>query len=492
MSYKEKKLRKFKQTYSPIGFGPNEEQNKIYNEEFKPLVDRKDLNFFIELYDSENVKLKAWSFLGIHHILKEPRTIKEKEKSKVQEIIKDLLDNHSKIEYYGGSSEQKTTLREHHLGRVCELDTSITFKPVYEYVRNLENKTDRVMGELLESVLSKNADGKVESLIAQRAENLNSGNLTVKNHIVNAIGNYGQNFSQESRTKLTNIFKNFLKDLDDKNLTKEEIKEVDLKLINRKKEALRKSILKVGAILDMELLAETLNFVNDMATPYEDLYQIAKKYRDNDKFKSAILKKLSETNNPNLVKDVLRAVLAIKDNIQNWEEIVLENLKKYQIVDGDLIVDMEKLGVYDEDMLIDFFREGREWQLEFIREFILNNPEKLNSWTNFRDEVIKVLKFDPKSIINSYDARNVAAKKELIFKLIIDLEKKDLVKYCVENFKILEDSDLKKMTLFIIIKLGKEDLMLDLKEYLSRNEEDARFFRRFWRTMQSREWKFFY
>jgi len=143
-------------------------------------------------------------------------------------------------------------------------------------------------------------------------------------------------------------------------------------------------------------------------------------------------------------------------------------------------------------MLLNLLKEGEKWQLEFIREFFKNNPEKLKQWSKFREELINILKFF-KATNESWDKYpNIKEKKELVLKLLIDLEWTDMAIYCVDNFKNLEDTQLRKMALFIIIKFGKDELMLELKEFLKNNKESAVFFKKFWRNMENREWKFFY
>ena len=154
MSYKEKIIKQLRKGYSPIEAGPKEEINRIFKNAFKPRVDRNDLDFFFELFDSTETKLRAWSFLGIYLILDDKDIIDNKKKLRVQKIILDLLNDTSDVEYFGGSSEIKASLREHHIRRVCALNKSIIFEPVYEYVTSLDCITDEVIGELFEQVLA--------------------------------------------------------------------------------------------------------------------------------------------------------------------------------------------------------------------------------------------------------------------------------------------------------------------------------------------------
>ena len=51
MSHKEKLIKVFRKGYEPTGFGPKENLNSIFNNTFKPLVNKKDLNIFLALKD---------------------------------------------------------------------------------------------------------------------------------------------------------------------------------------------------------------------------------------------------------------------------------------------------------------------------------------------------------------------------------------------------------------------------------------------------------
>ncbi|MFX1355307.1 MAG: hypothetical protein ACFFGP_15240, partial [Promethearchaeota archaeon] len=124
--------------------------------------------------------------------------------------------------------------------------------------------------------------------------------------------------------------------------------------------------------------------------------------------------------------------------------------------------------------------------LNFIREFLVNNPEILDNWKLLKNEFIRILNlFEPTE-------NNLEKKKELVLKLIIDLKEEDLVKYCLENFKFFEEENLKKLSLFPILKFGEESLLLKLKELMISNEDVAKFVKNFWNRLERNEWKFFY
>lgn len=486
MSSKEKMINQLRKGYSPIEAGPNEKINSIFKNFFKPRVDRKDLDFFFELFETNESRLRAWGFLGIYHILKDKIIYDDKKKLRLQEIILDLLNDKSEIDYYGSSIEIRTSLREHHVRRICELDKSVIFEPIYEYVQTLEGKTDEVIGDLLEKVLAEVPDPSVEPLILQHAKSIDHKDFSLISHIINAFENMGQNGPIKEKEAVTNIFKTYLKEIEKE---KSEVKEIEEKT---KLEKLQENLYKVAAALELDFENETLEFLDTLTHPYNGLPLIAEKYKNNEKFKSILLSKLNESNNPNFIKDILLAILVIKEDVENWKELIIDNMNKFQIIDGDLIVEMEKADLYNEDMLINYLIEGDKWQLEFIREFLVNNPDKLDKWPKFRNEFIDVLKKfkSPDESWNMY--LNLKEKKELALKILIDLEQKDMIEYSLENFKNLEDSQLRKLALFSIIKFGKDDLLLELKRFLEKDKESSEFFKKFWRSLENRDMQFYY
>ena len=484
MSYKEKIIKQLRKGYSPIEAGPKEEINRIFKNAFKPRVDKNDLDFFFELFNSTETKLRAWSFLGIYLILDDKNITDNKKKLRVQKIILDLLNDTSDIEYFGGSSEIKASLREHHIRRVCALNKSIIFEPVYEYVTSLDGITDEVIGELFEQVLARVPDPRVEPLIIKHTKNLPNDNFILKYHMINAFENLGRIKTLQNKQSIIEILKNCLIDI--------KHDQIDSKEVNQRKKKLQEVVIKSAAILDLDLEEETLKFLKALEQPYDNLIYIAKKYSNNQKFISILLKKLEESQNPHLIKDLLIAILIAKESIENWKDLITENLNKYQIIDADLIEEIQKTDLYNEDMLLNLLKEGETWQLEFIREFLKNNPEKFKQWLKFREELIQILTFFKASNESWNKYPSIKEKKELALKLLIDLEWTDMANYCIDNFKNLKDIQLRKMALFFIIKFGKDELMLELKEFLKNDEESAVFFKKFWRNMENREWKFFY
>ncbi|MGB5910757.1 MAG: hypothetical protein WBH31_06140 [Promethearchaeia archaeon] len=484
MSYKEKIISKLRKGYSPIEESPKDELTSIYKQAFKPLVDKKNVDIFFEVYETNEVLLRAWSFLGIYHILKEKNIIDEEQKLKIQKIILEVLNDKREISYYGGSIEIRTSLREHHVRRICELDTTLIFEPVFEYCNSFEGEVDEVIVDLLENILAKVTNPAIEPLFLKHAKNISKGEFNMKIHIVNAFENLGQIIELKEIDTITDLFKIYLNEIEyDKNNDQENL---------NKKKRLHKNILRVAAIIDLDLEEETLQFVDSLKYPYSSLDQIAKKYKTNKKFKSILLGKLKESNNPRFITEILKAILVLKENIENWKDLVIEQVKKYQLTDGILITEMQESNLINEEMILSFLSKGESWYLDFIREYLIYHPEILDEWQGLKNEFIRVLKlFDfPEQSLGNYEVGKV--KKELILKLIIDLKRGDLVKYCLENFENLDDDHLKKLALFPILKFGEESLLLKLKELMKKNEETAKFVRRFWGRLERNDWRFFY
>jgi len=492
MSHKEKLINQLRKGYSPIETGPKEKLNSIFKSAFKPRVDKQDLEFFFELFETKEATLRAWAFLGIYLVLKSKNYIEDEMKLRFHQLILDLLNDTNEVKYFGGSTEIRTSLREHHVRRISDLDHSLILEPIFEYVQSSKIKTDVVICDLLERVLSRTSDKKVESLILQNAKNTSQKDFGLKLLIIKAFENLGQNIALKNKDSITEIFKAYLKDIEeDKTELEKNDERIRLEIINRKKK-LYENIFKVAAVLELDLEEETLKFLEALNHPYSDLKHIAKKYKDNEEFKSILLKKLNESNNPHFIKDVLIAILLLKEKIRNWKDLILENLSKFQIIEGDLIQEIQKTDLYSEEMLINLLNEGKKWHLKFIREFFKINPKKMEIWSKFRIQFINILKFfkPPEDDRNIYP--NFKDKKELVLKLLIDLELKEMVEYCLDNFNNLEDSQLRKIALYAIIKFGNDELMFRLKEDLKNNSQSADFFKKFWRNMENREWKFFY
>ena len=481
MLYKDKIINNLKKGYSPIEASPKEELTSIFKNAFKPIVDRQDLNLIFELFDTNEVILRAWSFLGLYHILKEKNIEQEETKLKIRKMILDILNDKRDLYYFGGSIEIQTSLREHHVRRICELDNSLIYEPVFEYIKSFENGADYVVAELLEKVLTKLPDPKIEPLLLEYSKSIGENNFNQKIYIVNAFENLGQIIEIKEKDTIAKLFKTYLNEINEDKRKNQEI-------INKKRE-LQNNIFRVGTVLELALEEETLKFVETLKYPFNSLDQIAKRYKNNKKFKSILLEKLNKSNNPRLITDILKSIIVLKEDIENWKELIIEHVKNYQIIDGALISEMQEANLINENMIISFLNEGGKWNLDFIREFFINNPELLDKWSKLKNEIIKFLQLFE---ISERDFNKIKEIKEMILKLIIDLKREDLAKFCLENFKNLEDEKLKKLAIFPILKFGEESLLIELKELMKKDKESARFVGSFWGRLERNDWRFFY
>jgi len=179
--------------------------------------------------------------------------------------------------------------------------------------------------------------------------------------------------------------------------------------------------------------------------------------------------------------------MVLREKVNNWKEIVIENVKKYQIVDGYLIEDMQDSNLINPEFVLNLFKEGEQWSLDFIREFFNENPKLLENWQEVRDEFVKILKMPVED-----ENKMLLDKKEMIIKLIIDLQEKELVDYCLNNFKMIDESNLKKLAVFPILKFGEEKILQELKDEMKNDPDMAKFVLNFIDILDRNDWKFFY
>jgi len=471
---KNKIINKLRKGYTPIEITPNKDLASTFKNIFKPLVKRNDLDFFFELYNMNEVNLKAWAFLGIYHILEDKNDINDETKAKLHSLVLDLLSEKREITYYGGSVESRAPLREHHVTRIAELDNSLIFEPVLEYCKSFNGEPDSVIMELLEDVLSNSSDNSIEELIIHYSNLIKPTAIRMKISIVKSFENLADNISLQYNGKITSLFKEYLDYFKDQDNTD---------YLSKRRE-LEELIFKVGAKLDLELKRETLQFVNSLEYPYDSLDIIASSYKKNKEFQSIILKKLQESENPHFIVELLKAVLVLKGEISDWKRLVKDNVMKYQLVDVDLMNAMEKSELINEEMMISFLNNAEEWSLHFIREYLIQYPNQLMEWENLKNLMIEKL--------NTYKPSKENKIIEFIFSLIIDLELKDFLKYSLEVFKKLESDKLKKMAIFPILKFGEESLLLKLKEYMKKDHDAGKFIMQFLNMLERNEWRFYY
>ncbi|MBY9002718.1 MAG: hypothetical protein KGD73_01980 [Candidatus Lokiarchaeota archaeon] len=478
-SSKQKTIDALRKGYTPVELSPKANLTNSYKNLFKPLVNRKDFNTFFELFETDDVILRAWSFLGIHHVLEENSVYQEDRIEKIQDIILKVLKDERDITYYGGSAELRTTLREHHVRRVCELDPKLNLKPALEYCSRFEKMNDSVVSDLIENIISKSADENIESLILRIASNTSVRDFHLKNQMVKSFENLSDKREVKNLSEITTLFKTYLKQIKENKITDQDF----LKSVK----SLQETIFRVGAILGLAIEEETLEFINSLKYPYSSLDLVAKRYENNEKFVSTILTKLKETKNPNFIAEILKAILVLKDKIDNWKEIIIENVKEFHIVDGFLIEDMQESNLINPKLILDMFNEGGQWSLEFIREFFDENSNLLEEWSEVKREFVKILEM-PVEETN----KMLLDKKEMIFKLIIDLQEKNLINYCLNNFKSFKDNKLKKLAVFPILKFGEDKILKELKEEMKKDADMAKFVLNFIDSLNRNEWKFFY
>lgn len=481
-TFNQKIIDKLRKGYTPVEISPKANLTSIYKNLFKPLVNKKDFKLLFELFDTNEIILRAWSFLGLSLILEETFVYEEERIKKIQGIILEILNDSREISYYGNSVEIRTSLREHHVRRICELNKKLSFKPVFEYCLSFDKVTDSVVSDLIENVVSKSDDSKVESLILKLAKNISIRDFHFKNQMVKSFENLFQEGEVSKLNEITNLFKAYLDQITEDKITDQEF--------SKKVKSLQENIFRVGAILGLSLENETLEFVKSLKYPYNSLFLIAKRYKTSDKLVSIILRKLEESENPNFIAEVLKAILVLKERVEDWKEIIIENIRNYEIVDGSLINDMQESNLINQDLIVNLLKKGDNWSLEFIREFLIDNPEILEQWQEVKNEFIKVLRL---TTAKTPDEKKILMKKkEMIFKVIIDLKIKELVNLCLENLQNLEDKNLKKLTIFSILKLGDESLMLKLKELMKRDAHLAKDVVNLLDYLDRNEWKFYY
>jgi len=447
-SSKQKIIDKLRKGYAPVELSPKANLTSTYKNIFKPLVNRKDFNLLFELFDTNEAILRAWSFLGLHHVLEETSVYEEERIKRIQKIILEVLNDNREISYYGDSGELRTSLREHHVRRVCELNKKLSFKPAFEYCLSFDKVTDSVVSDLIENVVSKTATPNAESLILKFANNTSIRDFRLKNQMVKSFENLSQEGDISKLNEITSLFKSYLTQVNEDKITNQEF------LKNVK--SLQENIFRVGAILGLSLEEETLEFVKSLRYPYGSLYLIARRYYNNNEFISIILRKLEESENPNFISEILKAILVLKEKIENWEDIIIKNVRNFQIVDGSLINDMQESNLINQELIVNLLNEGNKWSLEFIRESLIDNPGMLEQWQDVKNEFIKILKH---TIANTSDEKKaLLKKKEMILKVIIDLQIEELVNFCLENLQSLEDKNQKNLQFFPFLSLGKKAL----------------------------------
>lgn len=488
MLNKDKLFRALRKGYTPESTCPDSGLVSLYTKTFRPLAENKRLDLFFDMYETGETLLKAWGFLGIYHVLKKASFLDHLKKEKLKKIILDALNDREEIVFFGGTIEIRTSLREHHVRRVSTLDPYLVLEPVLEYIKAPERKIDLVVGELLETLISISKDPEAEPLIMRYSKDVGTSDFILKQNIIAAFENLGKTTKFNDKIPITNLFKQYIQDIEQDDSERREDDEKKQAILQTQKRSLKENSFRIAAGLDLDLENETLAFIKSLDQPLRALSIIAKKYRTNQKFISIIMSLLEGTNNPHIITELLRAILVIQDEMPNWKDLIFKYVNEYKLIEGDLIEEIQETGLITEEMLVDYMHQGAEWQLEFIREFFSNDTKKLDEWASFKTEFISILtEFKPLD-----DHPEFKQQKQLVLRLVIHLERRDMMEYCLENFQKLEDDELKKMCLFAIINLGNDAVWTKLKRDMNANPETEQYVKKFWNTLKCRDWQFFY
>jgi hypothetical protein len=481
---KEKIIRELGKGYAPRGEGAKPRIAKVYDLTFKPLVNSNKLEFFLELYERNDPILNAWAILGIYQILQNKSYEREQTLNRLHEIMMDLLNKDQKISFWSGSIKTETTLREHHAKRIGWLDPYFVFEPIYEYCKASIGHLDNVIGALLEDVLSKRPDERIEDLLIQHGKQVGKSDYDAKLHLIRAFENLNEYSDFENRQQITDIFKQYLNSL--KHVGDEE--EID----EKKRRILKDEIIRIAAKLRLDLKEETLSFIKQLERPFNALNQVAERYKDNDRFRSILLEKIQETRNRYFITDILRAFMVLKDRIDNWEEMVIDYVKKYELNDADLIIDLNKANLLSEEMLVNYLKKGSEWHLEFIREFLTTHPEKIDEWKELRNELVSILEIFKGDGAEIRPGSLFYEKKKLALRLVVDLKWDEMIDLALKNFEILSDDELMKIALFAVITSRDKKLLDELRALMDKDEQTEAYVKKFWRYLEARDWQFFY
>ncbi|TXT59481.1 MAG: hypothetical protein BAJALOKI1v1_1410005 [Promethearchaeota archaeon] len=487
MRDKQKIIRELSKGYAPQGEGAKPQIAKVYDLTFKPLVNSKKLEAFFELYGENEVIIKAWAFLGIYQILEKKSYATPENLARLREIIIDILNNNQSITFWSGSIKTETTLRQHHAKRISWLDPYFVFDPVFEYCKSSIGQLDSVIGMLLEEVISKRSDEGVEELLIEHGKTAGQDNYEAKVQLIRAFENLAEISDLENRDAISPIFKHFLERVKEKG---EE--DFDVSIDEKKKRVLKDELIRIGAKLQLDMEAQILSFIESLDRPFNALNQIAENYKDNEKFCKLLLEKLDTTKNRYFITDILRAIVVVKNNIGNWKELVIDNVKKYELNDADLIIDLNKANLLSEEMIVNYLTKGTQWHLEFIREFLTTHPEILDKWDTLREELVKILKTFADNEFQEKSGTLYYEKKRLALRLIVDLKWNEMMDLALENFKKLSDDELKKIALFAIITSRNNDILDKLRAIMDEDERTQSYVKQFWKYLEARDWQFFY
>lgn len=488
---KEKIKRVLRKGYTPQSANAKPSIAAVYDNTFKGLKEGNRLELFFELAESDEPILIAWGFLGIYQLMEGRTYLSIEHREHLNTIIQNILNDPRTITYYSGDIETIVSLREHHGLRISWLNPEFTFQPVFEYCKSI-GTPDAVVGTLLESPLSKVKEDRVESLALRLGENLGDGQFSIKLNVITALDNIAGLVELKENDRILALFRRYLDELETDNSEEFAQSEPERKTISSKKKTLKEMIFLTAARHGLGLKEEILNFLRNLSKPFKGLSKIAGAFNEDSEFIQLFLDKLQEVNNPHLISNLLEAILVVKVRIPNWKEIVVQNVKQYQLNEPELMEELEQADAIDEELALSFLKEGEEWQFSFLRQFFLNDPAKFDEWPNLQREIKNWLELKPPVSTNEDMIKKFKDKKHFALRIVIDLERKELIEHCLDNYLRLGDKELKKTALFSVLKFGDDEIWIKLRREMEEDPEVKEHVTKFWNYLERRNWEYFY
>jgi len=330
-------------------------------------------------------------------------------------------------------------------------------------------------------------DSRIEPLLLRHGKNVDSNDFITQLNLVLSFENLRRVIEIKEKEQIAQLFKVYLDNVN-KDKTEENEKDEALKAeIRLRKKKLKEALFQVGAFLDIDLKGYLFDYIKSLTQSFENLPILAKVYKNDNQFIAIIIEKLENTTNSQLITNLLEAILEIQEGISNWREIILQYIKDYELNDQELIEKLGKTDLVNESLALTFLRSGLDWQLSFIRQFLINNPNKFEMWPKFKEELIILLE-----MFNSEQDSIFENKKRFVLRVLIDLDKRDMIKYCLKNYKYLNNDELKKTSLFAMINLGNEEIWSELRTLMEEDSESKEYITKFWKHLERCEWKFHY
>lgn len=138
-------------------------------------------------------------------------------------------------------------------------------------------------------------------------------------------------------------------------------------------------------------------------------------------------------------------------------------------MDLPILYQLEKENVIDEDILTICLFEGEKNQCMFVVDFLDENPEKLDEWTGFYFELVKILnQFKPNY---QFPPVKFFDMKKTVFAIIKNLERKELIRETMKNLRGLENGNLRILAAEAIGEIGGEEQLDELQELLNKDRK---------------------